>query len=296
MTCCVAALADNARTIILVSDRQIGLRMISTDPETVKARQVHPRWWLMYAGDDISPIFNIADAIQEALKELSGGQAAIDNNATTIPSISDVEKKVSECVQNERQAEVEAQYLRPRGWTFDTFQRQAPHLPKKLVTSVVNEVNSHDMPISLLLAGFDRLGYGYLFTVYGTSMYPRRHDNPGYTAIGSGSEAAQYWMGYRDIGYLSGSREVLYSAVEGKYFAELSLGVGEYTDVHILRADKPVLRLSDDLIDKQIIEPILKRMAPRWISDAFRKRLNTIEVLQDLPLLKLDKEPKPAAT
>lgn len=296
MTCCVAALADNAQTIILVSDRQIGMRMISTDPETVKARQVHPKWWLMYAGDDISPIFNIADAIQAGLKDLSGGQEAIDSGTSTIPSISDVEKRVSKCVQNERQAEVEAQYLRPRGWTFKTFQQQAPHLPKALVTSIVNEVNSHDMPISLLLAGFDHQGYGYLFTVYGNSMYPRRHDNPGYAAIGSGSEAAQYWMGYRDIGYLSGSREVLYSAVEGKYFAELSLGVGEYTDVHILRADKPTLKLSDELVDKEIIKPILQRMAPRWISDPFRKRLNTISVLQDLPLLKLDKEPKAETT
>lgn len=296
MTCCVAALADNARTIVLVSDRQIGMRMISTDPETVKARQVHPRWWLMYAGDDISPIFNIADAIQEGLKELSGGQKATDANAATIPSISDVEAKVSECVQQERQSEVEAQYLRPRGWTFDTFQQQAPHLPKALVTSIVNEVNAHPMPISLLLAGFDRLGYGYLFTIYGDSMYPRRHDNPGYTAIGSGSEAAQYWMGYRDIGYLSDSRQVLYSAVEGKYFAELSLGVGEYTDVHILRAEKPTIKLSDDLVDKEIIDGIVKRMAPRGISDPFRKRLNAIVALQDLPLLKLDKEPKPETT
>jgi hypothetical protein len=290
MTCCVAALADNARTIILVSDRQLGSRLISTDPETVKTKQVHPRWWLMYAGNDIAPIFSIADAIQAELLDLSGGQAAVDAGTTVIPEIVKVEKGVKKCVERERQTQIEAVYLRPRGWSLETFQQQAPSLPKSLVTQTIEQLYGHDMPIELLLAGFDRLGYGYLFTIYGNSMYPRRHDNPGYAAIGSGGEAAMYWMGYRDIGYASESREVLYSAIEGKYFAELSLGVGEYTDVFILRADKPTIKLSDDRVDEAIIKPIVEKLGPRDIGDAVRRKLNELPELHDFPPLKLDKD------
>ncbi|HUA07980.1 MAG TPA: hypothetical protein VMA98_01825 [Candidatus Acidoferrales bacterium] len=286
-------MADNARTLILVSDRQIGFDMISTDPETQKVRQVHPRWWLMYSGNDISPVFPIADRIESKLLELSGGQAAVDGGGPEIPQVLDVENAVSSAIQIQLRQEIEAAYLASRGWTMDSFHQAIPNLPPKLVTTIFGEISRERFDISLIVAGFDRLGYGHIITVDGRSMATKRHANPGYAAIGSGDYAAMYWMAYRDIGYASPSREVLYATIEGKLFAELSTGVGAYTDTFVVRSDKPTIRLSDERIDEAIVRPICEKLAPANLTDKYRKMLNEIVDLQDLPMLEMEGKLKP---
>ena len=178
MTCCAAALSDNRRTLILVSDRKIGFEMISTDPDTEKVRQVHQYWWLMYSGNDITPVFPISDRIEASLLDLSGGQAAVDAGKAVAPDVLDVEAAVAAAVQTQLRMEVEAVHLATHGWTMDSFHKEIPNLPPKLVTEIFGSMSQARFDITLIVAGFDRLGQGHILTIDGQTMSPKRHANP----------------------------------------------------------------------------------------------------------------------
>jgi hypothetical protein len=46
MTVCVAAICDNGKTIILVSDRMIGPGFIESEPNLNKVIKLHGQWWV----------------------------------------------------------------------------------------------------------------------------------------------------------------------------------------------------------------------------------------------------------
>lgn len=64
MTCCVAAVCDNGKSIVLVADKLIGFQFVEAQPDIKKIIQVHKNWWIMFAAEDISPVFEIADSIK----------------------------------------------------------------------------------------------------------------------------------------------------------------------------------------------------------------------------------------
>ena len=44
---------------MLVADRMVGIGFIQAEPEIKKVLRLHRDWWVMVAGDDISPVFDI---------------------------------------------------------------------------------------------------------------------------------------------------------------------------------------------------------------------------------------------
>jgi hypothetical protein len=67
MTCCIAALCDESRTIVCASDRAISNGIIESEPKVSKILILHPSWRLMYAGREISPVFDIVDQARQGL-------------------------------------------------------------------------------------------------------------------------------------------------------------------------------------------------------------------------------------
>ena len=69
MTCCVAALCDDGKTLILISDRMFTTWTIQSVLDINKLRKLSKHWWVLFSGDDISPVFDILDWTREALEK-----------------------------------------------------------------------------------------------------------------------------------------------------------------------------------------------------------------------------------
>ena len=65
MTTCIAAVCDWGSAIVLIADKMIGMGYVESELEVTKMREIHKNWWMLFAGDDISPVFDIVDYAKE---------------------------------------------------------------------------------------------------------------------------------------------------------------------------------------------------------------------------------------
>lgn len=283
MTCCVAALCDKAKSIILVSDRMLGMGMIESEPEINKVLQLHKNWRVMLAGDDIAPAYPIVDT---AKQKLSGFKTA--------PTLKQVVDAVYRSYCTERVEQSEAVHLAPMGWTIEEFKSQAASIiPESMREEIHVKLASCKVEVSLIVAGFDDRGTGHIFSVddYEDRGKPRNQDLPGYYAIGSGGPAAMYMMAYREVSSSMPFRLALYYAIEGKYFGERAGGVGTKTDALILRANEPPFRLTQQVLEEKLFK-LCERLEPRTLRKSHIAVLNGLsgKYLSPIPKLQIIKE------
>jgi 20S proteasome alpha/beta subunit len=204
MTCCVASLCDDRKAIVFAADKMVGMGMIESEPNIKKILRVHRDWWVMLAGNDVSPAFDIVDNVKRNLAHES---------AVSVELASQV---VSESYKKKRAEIAEATYLVPLGWTLKQFNSRSSIgvIPDATRTSIGNLIANYCLSFCLLVAGFNSHGQGHLFSVDDDENRgdPRRHDIPGYHAIGSGGYGATYMMAYRELSPVMPIREVLYYA------------------------------------------------------------------------------------
>jgi len=265
MTCCVSALCDGGKSIILVADRMVGTGMIEGEPDIKKVRQLHKDWRVMIAGNDIAPSFPIID---DAKSKLGKGSVSVGKAMRTIYD--------SYCA--ERNAQAEAVYLAPLGWKMGQF--NSPLSSVILPSSrkeIAAKIADYRLDVGLLVAGFDDRGEGHLFTLDDDDNRgrPQRHDIPGYRAIGSGSYGAMYMMAYREVSRSMPLRLVLYHAIEGKYFGERAGGVGIHTDTYIMRAGEPVFRIKEKVVEDYLFK-LCEKLKPREFNQPHVDLLNSL--------------------
>lgn len=282
MTCCVAALCDKGKSIVLVADKMVGMSMIEGEPEITKILSFHRHWRVMIAGDDISPAFPIIDLIRQKLSRLR-----------TV-GVRQVMDAFNESFASERAGIAEAVHLVPRGWTIKTFNsRAAEIIPKRLRREISDRVHNQRLEVELLVAGFDGSGKGHIFNVddFEHRGRSRRQDIPGYHAVGSGAPGAMYMMAYREASSSMPLRLMLYYAIEGKYFGELAGGVGPKTDVYVLRAGKSSFKLRNKVLDEKVFK-LCERVQPRRLSKNHVDVLNSLHGshFDGIPKLKREKE------
>jgi len=61
MTVCAAAICDDGKTLILVADRMVGIGYIEAELKVSKLRELCKNWWVLFAGDDITSVFDVID-------------------------------------------------------------------------------------------------------------------------------------------------------------------------------------------------------------------------------------------
>src|SRR2546425_11768440 len=61
MTVCVGAICENGKALVLAADKMIGMGFVEGEPDISKLRKLHKDWWVLFAGDDITPVFDIID-------------------------------------------------------------------------------------------------------------------------------------------------------------------------------------------------------------------------------------------
>ncbi len=283
MTCCVAALCDDRKAIVLAADKMIGFGMIESEPSISKIFKIHSDWWVMVAGNDIAPAFDIVDAAKRRVLRKKN------------ISVDEATAAVYESYQGERARQAEAQFLTPLGWTLKTFnsRHSSGVLPDATRVSVANLIQSHFLEVGLLVAGFDGLGRAHIFSVndYDNRGVPRRWDIPGYHAIGSGGQGASYMMAWRELSPKLPVREALYYATEAKYFGEHASGVGTRTDLFILRFRQPHVKIMEKTVDDKLMK-LCERLEPRQIRKDAVKVLNSLhgKRIDTVPKLKLEKK------
>jgi len=81
MTCCVAALCERRRTIILVADRMLGAGIAQAELRINKIRPLHPDWKVMIAGNGVGPAFDIID---KTSRDLGSGPQTVDRVEQTM--------------------------------------------------------------------------------------------------------------------------------------------------------------------------------------------------------------------
>jgi 20S proteasome alpha/beta subunit len=285
MTTCNAVVCDDGKVIVMVADKLIGVGFIQSELEITKMQPIHKEWWMLFAGDDLTSVFDIVDYAREGLNQ---------NDAM---SIADVQEAVKVAFARKRMENAEALYLTPIGWDITRFNAEGNNqLPD--FTEIKTKLNDYVLPIELLVAGFDG-GRGHIFTLYGYGEnrgIPQRYDIPGFASIGSGAIASSYMMYYRDLDSKTSVREAMYYALEAKYFAEQASGVGESTDLFIARSGADLIQISDEKIIEEKLIPICYRLSPNRMQKRDRDVLNSIKELSDFPKItepKKRRKPKP---
>jgi len=173
--------------------------------------------------------------------------------------------------------DTERAYLRKEGYDHASFRDEAP---KKMLPAdyaeLRNRVMQRNLYAELIVAGFDGDGNGHILSCSGltgsSQFVPWNHDMGGYYAIGTGANGAMWMMSYKDVGPLMDQQEVAYYAVEGKYYGELGEGVGQCTDLIVLRHNKKAFCVNTRIVEKRIM-PVCKKLRPRKLSKKLRKRL-----------------------
>ncbi len=278
MTCCVAALCDDRMAIVMAADKMVGMAGMESEPDISKIFRLHKNWFVMLAGNGISPAF---DVIDDARKQFSRKNALRIEEATRI---------VSDAYQKKREDEAEKLYLSPIGWTLKKFNAPSSSnaLPESVRLNLIYQLQAYTLPIVLLVVGFDSEARGHIFSIGESEIsrgVPQRHDIPGYYSIGSGSFGALYMLGYRELSPSKPIREALYYVVEGKFFGEFASGVGLRTDLYVIRPSKPYLRIVEKAVDKKLMS-LCDRLSPRQVDQ------RGVDVLNSLHGKRMDTIPK----
>jgi hypothetical protein len=278
MTVCVAALCDMGRALVVVSDKMIGLGFVQGEGENWKGQVLHPQWLLMMAGGDIAPLFEIGDLVRAELRP--------DEKAT----LEEVSESVQRNYELTRARQAEAMYLKPIGWTIERFNREGPAvLPNFLELQA--HIGEHELAVEILVAGFDhsKIPPGRIFTLSPPDRgMPRRHDLPGFAAIGSGAIAAEYMLHFKEYSPSWPIRAAVYYVLEAKYFGEYATGVGEQTDLLVFQFDgnaTRVIRVDDAKTIEPKLIPLCQLLEPMHLLPEDIDILNSLPELKGLPEL-----------
>jgi 20S proteasome alpha/beta subunit len=281
MTTCVAAIADEGKALILAADKMVGVGWVESELEITKMREIHSHWWMMFAGDDITPVFDIVDYTKARLP--SEGR----------PTVKEVEDAVKAAVAQKRMENAESLYLTTIGWDITRFNTEGPSLLSNYM-ELQAKIGDYNTGLQLLVAGFDN-SKGHIFTLEDGSSskgIPHRYDIPGFAAIGSGATGADYFMYYRHLGPSLPVREALYYVLEAKFAGEQAGSVSASTDLFIARPGKKLLQLDDDETIEEKLMPICMALEPRDLRPRDFKTLNSLKELRGFDKLPEEKRKK----
>src|ERR1017187_477170 len=158
MTCCVACICDNGKTIVSVADRMVDVGFIESELDISKMLELHNGWRVLLSGDDITPVFDIIDYAKEYLKK----KKVADTDTITLQMAMDA---VREGHERKRIEEAESLFLKPTGWDIASFNAGGHILPD--YGGIKSKIGDYSLSIELMVTGFSE-GNGYIFSLSGT--------------------------------------------------------------------------------------------------------------------------------
>lgn len=233
MTVGIGAICDEGRVIIVATDRLVTAGGVEFEGDVRKITPVGPRIVAASTGtqSDTWHIFKRAKFPKQSVK-----------------SVPHLAKKLLKAREQFRSKQVEYLFTkRNLGLTLRQFGKRSV----KLATPIYQDVYQRILSFSgnmFLLAGFDADG-AHLLTIGETGALPVSHSDPSFTTIGCGnaeSHSAMIRFGYSRTTPLP---QALIQVFEAKRAAEYVTGVGDTTDIAIIR-ESGVTMLDSETVDR----------------------------------------------
>jgi 20S proteasome alpha/beta subunit len=253
MTICIAAICERGRGIIVCGDREIGINITSAEFDDGKWHQLYRGWNIGFAG-------TVPNAI-EALKCASRMEADLESKSAW-----DVQHAIAGAYQTARLRVAETKFLFNRGWTLEEFRNVgSTKLPPNVYATIDTQISIFDFEAELILAGFgEGEDHASILTVTNPGLC-RDQTKLGFSCIGSGATAAKMSLFAREYSWSFSGPKAAYYVYEAKVAAEKATGVGETTDMYLMRPGKDgviiPIAIQSETMDK--LKEIRSELAPR---------------------------------
>ena len=179
------------------------------------------------------------------------GTQLIDDSrptAATATSVAEIGETLANHYAEIRIRNVEADILRPRGLTMQSYYQMHQTLMGNVVGMLDQQMTTYDLGVELLLAGLDGAG-GHLHTVHNPGGRYLTHDVIGAAAVGSGAlHAVQSMIEFRHFGE-EALRDTVFRVYAAKRRAEVAPGVGKDTDMLFIDSNG-IHRLTDETLNE----------------------------------------------
>lgn len=277
MTVCIAALANNRRSLVLATDEQVSAGYAASS-RAIKLRWFHPNWAIMYAGD-MGAMVSLLRRVKRSFPK------------TETPPVDEVSNVIVKAYQDELVKVKEQRYLKPSKLDWDTFHRNDPRLFTDAIyermKSQLDETTISQDPNqapTLLIAGFDADGPGHIFSVDHPGV-ECGHNLVGFHAIGTGFYYALTMLHShsRYISHFDPSNLVLYRVAEAKFMAESDPQVGPSTTLIIWEVNtKPRLVFEKNI--RKLWNRVGRPRIPQHVADKIQKIVETDSHPLELPV------------
>lgn len=253
MTICLAAICDDGKHIIMVTDAMITGEHLSIEFEhkTPKIIKLADNCAVATAGDALAHT-ELFEAVRENIDKLKA------------PMISDIVECIKGCFIELRQREIEERILKPRGFPdIKTFYKVQGALVREVALTIQNAIDKYRYGLNILVGGVDARGahiYGILDP--GTSV---AFDSIGYHAIGSGYPHAVTTLIANDYHQKIPLPKALLIAYEAKKIAERAPGVGsKITNVAIVNKKKVKLFSPNEILELDEVHNKKAKAEEEW--------------------------------
>jgi hypothetical protein len=250
MTCCIAAMCDEGKKIVTVSDHMLTMGDFSADGLALKNDLLHRNWFALWS-DDASYVTAILDLVRKQLDR--------DKEHDWL--------EVATAFVNARNAilsfEINSQVLSRHNYSDRTFYGGGGRaaLTPTVFNSLQREVCNVKLDVEFLVGGFDKEGDGHIFT-FDNNGATKSCDQAGFWSIGSGSYSANstIFFAAKRNGFNQNSdlRLCLYVASSAKFMAESADGVGIKTFVTVQEFNHP---------SGYVPEPVIDAYRTRWFEN-----------------------------
>lgn len=234
MTVCLAILSPSDNAAIVAADRMVtgGTPEVEFEHEGSKIEHLAPNCVALTAGNALIAR-NLFREVRRRLGEL------------TAPSILSIVNTVKEAFVVQRLGLAEDLYLRGRGVTVETFyEHYLDKWPEGLVSTLDQAIQNTTLDVHVLIAGVDSEPHMYVIENPGKATC---FDTLGFCAIGSGTPLATLQWIARCPGPARSLAQAAYIAHEAKLKSEAHPGVGQETDMVVVRPGNSI-----ELPQKQI--------------------------------------------
>jgi 20S proteasome alpha/beta subunit len=229
MTVCIVSRCFSSQSIVAVCDARISLAGYTSGDIAIKNQPLIGRWYMMIAGEDISPAALIRRRARSRLFRYAQ-KLKIDHN---LLSFDDVRRAVAEAYEAELEQSRTDAVLGGYGLTMDGFLKmRRRNVKDSLYKELFQKLEQFNFSLDLLVYGFEREALGHIFNVSNPGRITS-YDLEGYSATGIGSWIAMNSLMAHNPTILT-EPELIYRVCEAKFIAESASDVGRGTYASIL--------------------------------------------------------------
>jgi 20S proteasome alpha/beta subunit len=225
MTVCLAIMTKAEGAVVVVADRTVtgGMPEVEFEHKGSKIERLTNHCMALTAGDALAGV-TLFRAVRYRLADVEGDE----------PCVAPVAEHVRDEFLRQRLRRAEQLLLEPRGTNLKEFYgTKIQEWPKEIVAALDREIQTHEYGLQVLIAGVDTEPHLY---VVADPAIAHCFDALGFSAIGSGAPLAMLQCISRSSGPARTINEALYTAHEAKLNAEPTPGVGQETDMALIRS------------------------------------------------------------